>query len=192
MRQIATRTTLPQISEVDRRAALALARRAVTGAVAGGFVKDLPRHGLFGERRGAFVTLRVSRKLRGCIGVIEPECNVAETLVKCARSAALEDPRFSPVRPEELGALIIEISLLSPIVPIQPEDIEIGRHGLLVARGGSRGVLLPQVAVEHGLDREQFLTETCRKAGLNDDAWRDPKTAVFGFTAEHFCEEAPA
>ncbi len=192
MRQIETCSTLPQISEADRLAALVLTRRAVTRAVAGGLAEDLPRHGFFGERRGAFVTLRVLGKLRGCIGIIEPECSVAETLVKCAMSAALEDPRFSPIRPEELRALIIEISLLSPIALIQPEDIEIGRHGLLVARDGSRGVLLPQVAVEHGLDRYQFLRETCRKAGLADDAWRDRKTAVFGFTAQHFCEEALA
>lgn len=181
---------VPQWSKADRLAVLALARRAVIDAVkGGGALEDVPRHGVFAERRGLFVTLRVLGILRGCIGIIEPEGTVAETVMKCAIGAACKDPRFSPVRMEELPALTIEISLLSPLALARPEDIEIGRHGLLILRDGSRGVLLPQVALEHGLDREQFLAETCRKAGLGADAWRHPGTAIFSFTADHFREE---
>lgn len=135
-----------------------------------------------------FVTLHVAKKLRGCIGVIEVSTNLVETLVRCAADAALHDPRFSRMRAEEMDALEIEVSLLSPIEPIQPEAVEIGIHGLLVERGARRGLLLPQVAVEHRLGREQFLAETCAKAGLPREAWKDPETKLYGFRCEIISE----
>lgn len=135
-----------------------------------------------------FVTLHVAKKLRGCIGVIEGVTNLGETLTRCAADAALHDPRFSRMRTEEMDALEIEVSLLSPIVPIQPEAVEIGIHGLLVERGMRRGLLLPQVAVEHRLSREQFLAETCTKAGLPRDAWKEPETKLYGFRCEIMAE----
>jgi AmmeMemoRadiSam system protein A len=110
-------------------------------------------------------------------------------VVRCAASAALHDPRFAPLKPEDLGELEIEISLLSPAAAIDPARIEIGQHGLLVSRGAQRGLLLPQVAVEHKLTPEQFLDEACRKAQLPRQSWRDPGTQMLGFTCEVFTDE---
>jgi AmmeMemoRadiSam system protein A len=182
---------MPFLSEADRRAALQLARTAVVEAVSHRKLPDVfPRDGVFAERRGVFVTLHVRNRLQGCIGVIEAKEPLGEAIVHCAARAALEDPRFAPMKNEQLGELSIEISLLSPMEPIAPESIEIGRHGLLVLLHTQRGLLLPQVAVEHRLTREQFLAETCRKAGLGGEAWRDPEARLFGFTCEVFSERA--
>jgi AmmeMemoRadiSam system protein A len=182
---------MPSLSEAEGRALLELARLAVVEAVSRGSLPEhIPLEGIFAEKRGAFVTLHVSRRLRGCIGVIEANEQLGESIVRCAASAALQDPRFAPMRSGELGGLQIEISLLSPPIPIRPEEIEIGRHGLLIARGHQRGLLLPQVATEHHLNPEQFLQETCRKAQLPPNAWRDPDVELFGFTCEVFSEEA--
>jgi AmmeMemoRadiSam system protein A len=131
-----------------------------------------------------FVTLHVGKRLRGCIGVIQPKELLGESIARCAASAALEDPRFSKMRPGELRDLDIEVSLLSPLERVQLENIEIGKHGLLIEQDFHRGLLLPQVAIEHHLDKEQFLTETCYKAGLRGDAWRSPATRIYGFTCE--------
>ena len=180
---------MPSLSEADRRAALHLARTAVVNAVSPRKLPDaFPCEGVFADRRGVFVTLHVRNRLQGCIGVIEANEPLGEAIVRCATSAALEDPRFSPMQPEQLDELSIEISLLSPMEPIAPEAIEIGRHGLFVRLHAQRGLLLPQVAVEHRLKPEQFLEETCRKAGLPRDAWRDPEAGLFGFTCEVFSE----
>jgi AmmeMemoRadiSam system protein A len=113
---------------------------------------------------------------------------LGEATVRCAASAALHDPRFPAMSSEELGELHIEISVLSPLTPIRPEEIEIGRHGLVVSDENHRGLLLPQVAPEHGLNREQFLAETCRKARLPQEAWRWPTTRIQGFTCEVFSD----
>jgi AmmeMemoRadiSam system protein A len=177
------------LSEADRRSLLELARRAIAEAVslqkpAGG----IPQSGVFAEKRGVFVTLHARGRLRGCIGVIEPFELLGESIARCAANAALRDPRFSPVRVEELPELEIEISLMSPLEAILLENIEIGKHGLLISQGSKRGLLLPQVAVEHKLGRDQFLEETCRKAGLNTKAWQEPETQIFGFTCEVFSE----
>jgi AmmeMemoRadiSam system protein A len=181
---------MPSLSDGDRWALLRLARQAVVDAVYGRLPEQIPHEGVFSERRGIFVTLHIRQRLRGCIGVIEAEEPLAESTVRCAASAALQDPRFAPMRPEELGELQIEISLLSPPAPMRPEEIEIGRHGLLVSRGRQRGLLLPQVAAEHHFSTDQFLQETCRKAQLPRDAWRESGTQVFGFTCEVFSDEA--
>ena len=111
-----------------------------------------------------------------------------ESIVRCAASASLHYSRFSPVQADELADLQLEISLLSEPLPIRPEDLEIGRHGLLVVRGRQRGLLLPQVATEHRLTPEQFLEETCRKAQLPPGAWRAPDAQIFGFTCEVFSD----
>ena len=180
---------MPSLSEEDRKAILELARQGVFHAVCHERpLSTFPTSGIFAERRGLFVTLHVAKKLRGCIGVIEVSTNLGETLARCAADAALHDPRFSRMRAEEMDALEIEVSLLSPIEPIQPEAIEIGIHGLLVERGTRRGLLLPQVAVEHRLNREQFLVETCTKAGLPRDAWKEPETMLYGFRCEIIAE----
>jgi AmmeMemoRadiSam system protein A len=106
---------------------------------------------------------------------------------ECAVAAATEDPRFPPVSPKELPELHVEISVLTPLFPIRPEDIVVGRHGLMVTQGRMRGLLLPQVPVELGWDREMFLDQTCAKAGLPPSAWRHGAT-LQGFTAEVFGE----
>ena len=182
---------MPFLSETDRRAALELARRAVVEAVSRHKLPaPIPREGIFTERRGVFVTLHLRGQLQGCIGVTEPSEPLGEAIVRCAVSAALEDPRFAPVKETQLEEMDIEISLLSPLEPIFPEAIEIGRHGLLIVLHAQRGLLLPQVAIEHRLTREQFLEETCRKAGLRREAWKDPETRLFGFTCEVFSESS--
>jgi AmmeMemoRadiSam system protein A len=181
------------LSDADRRALLRLARDAIAEAVCRqSLPQNIPSEGIFSFRRGAFVTLHVDRRLRGCIGVIEPEEPLGDVIVRCAASAASQDPRFPPLRSEELRALQIEISLLSPPQPIRVQDVEIGRHGLLIARSSTRGLLLPQVAVEHRLNVEQFVQETCRKAQLPLDAWREPDVRLLGFTCEVFSEEINA
>jgi AmmeMemoRadiSam system protein A len=177
------------LSEDDRRFALQIAREAVTEAVLHRRLPDqIPKEGIFAERRGVFVTLHLRGRLQGCIGVTDPSEPLGDAIVRCAISAAMEDPRFTPVTATQLGELNVEISLLSALEPIDPEKIEIGRHGLLIALHAQRGLLLPQVAVEHHLTREQFLEETCRKAGLPREAWRDPEAHIFGFTCEVFSD----
>jgi AmmeMemoRadiSam system protein A len=183
---------MPFLSEVERQSLLKLARQAVLAAVAHKELPSpIPQDGIFAEKRGVFVTLRAQGRLRGCIGVIEESEPLGEAIVRCAVSAALQDPRFSPVDTAELVGLDIEISILSPPTLLPPEDIEVGKHGLLISHGSQRGILLPQVAIEHGLSSEQFLEETCRKAGLLRDAWRDPGTLIFGFVCDVFSDSKP-
>lgn len=181
---------MPCLSEADQQALLELARKAICEAVLHRKIPDaIPREGIFSERRGVFVTLHVRGRLQGCIGVTEPSESLGEAVVRCAASAAMEDPRFTPLKEPQLEDMNIEISLLSPLEPILPETIEIGRHGLLVVNRAQRGLLLPKVATEHRLTREQFLEETCRKAGLPRDAWKDPETRLFGFTCDVFSDK---
>jgi AmmeMemoRadiSam system protein A len=176
-------------SEDDGRELLVLARKAIVEAVSRGELPEtIPHEGIFGERRGVFVTLHVRGELRGCIGTTEGDEPLGEATVRCAASAALHDPRFPAMRSEELGELSIEISVLSPLTRIRPEEIEIGRHGLVVSDESHRGLLLPQVAEEHGLNREQFLAETCRKARLPREAWQWASTQIQGFTCEVFSD----
>jgi len=184
---------MPFLPECDRRALLDLARRAIAQSVLlQQPFEDVPETGVFAEKRGAFVTLHVRGRLRGCIGIVEAYGPLGMIIAQCAAGAALHDPRFPPVRAEEVDQLQIEISLLSPPQPILVEQIEIGKHGLLVVQSGRRGLLLPQVATEHRLTREQFLDETCRKAGLPPRAWQDAVTEIHGFTCEVFAEGALA
>jgi AmmeMemoRadiSam system protein A len=180
---------MPSLSEADRQDLLRLARQAVAEAVIRAHLPDnIPFNGVFAERCGVFVTLRSGNRLRGCIGVIDGDEPLGESIVRCAASAALQDPRFAPMVPEDLGDLEIEISLLSPPVIIDPAKIEVGRHGLLISRAALHGLLLPQVAIEHNLTREQFLDEACRKATLPREAWKDPETQVLGFTCDVFTD----
>jgi AmmeMemoRadiSam system protein A len=142
----------------------------------------------FGESTGAFVTLRKRGRLRGCMGQIGSGRPLAQVVAHSAKSAALEDPRFDPVRLNEVGEIEIEISVLSALAEISAEQIEAGKHGLLVSRGLQRGLLLPQVATECRWTARRFLEETCIKAGLGREAWREPETRIQGFTAEVFSE----
>jgi AmmeMemoRadiSam system protein A len=176
------------LSEADQQFLLRLARRALEESVRYDSLPevDVPPDTLR-EKCGAFVTLHKMGRLRGCIGYIESLKPLYQTVCECAMAAALRDPRFDAVTPEELPALHVEISVLSPLVEIIPDQVEVGRHGLLISRGGQRGVLLPQVPVEWKWDREQFLEETCLKAGLPPDAWRHG-AKIQAFTAQVFGE----
>jgi len=181
---------MPSRPDADRLALLRLARSAVVEAVVNRRqLADIPANTAFAERRGVFVTLHSTGRLRGCIGILEGKEPLGELIARCAASAALEDPRFSPVNAEELPSLRIELSILSPLAPLRPEDLVIGQHGIVIVNEARKGVLLPQVAVEHRLSAEQFLAETCGKAGLPQEAWRDRKTQIFGFTTEILAEE---
>lgn len=137
---------------------------------------------------GAFVTLHEeSSRLRGCIGHIIASRPLIEAVVEMARSAATRDPRFSPVRPGEVPGLLVDISVLSPIVDVHDvEEIEVGRDGLIVEQGMRQGLLLPQVATRYNWSRERFLEETCVKAGLPRSAWLEPGTRIRRFSAEVF------
>jgi AmmeMemoRadiSam system protein A len=180
---------MPCLSESDAKAILDLARQAVVEAVCRDRLPGIiPKTGIFAQQCGVFVTLHVAKQLRGCIGVIETQDPLGESIVRCAGSAALMDPRFGAVQPDEIGNLEIEVSLLSPVQSIKPEEVEIGKHGLVVEQGFRRGLLLPQVAVEHHLNRDQFLRETCHKAGLPADAWQSSETRIYGFTCEIISE----
>lgn len=177
-------------SAAERRALLDLARSAIVAAFSDVAVKlPEPTPPCFELRRGAFVTVHVREKLRGCIGIIEGHEPLANVISHCAESAAFRDGRFSPLRPDEVDGLRIEISVLSELFPLAANEVRIGTHGLLIRSGRRQGLLLPQVAVEHALSPEQFLRETCQKAGLPPDAWRRSETELFGFTCEVFGEE---
>ncbi|HEV2495456.1 MAG TPA: AmmeMemoRadiSam system protein A [Terriglobia bacterium] len=161
------------LSELDQQALLRLARQSLEECVRSHRLPEIesPPEALH-ERRGAFVTLRKVQRLRGCIGMVEAYQPLYQTVVECAASAALHDPRFHPVVPQELPDLHIEVSVLSALLDVSPDQVEVGRHGLLVSQGSMRGVLLPQVPVEWNWDRERFLEETCQKAGLHKTAWQ--------------------
>jgi AmmeMemoRadiSam system protein A len=135
---------------------------------------------------GAFVSIHVGGELRGCVGYPEPDLMLEEVVRRCAVSAATSDYRFPAVQAAEWPRVSLEISVLTPITPIQSiSEIDVGRHGLIVQLGGRRGLLLPQVATEHGWTREEFVAQTCRKAGVPADAWR-AGAQLFTFEAHVF------
>lgn len=139
--------------------------------------------------QGAFVTLKIEDRLRGCIGHVVGVAPLWEAVRDNAVAAAFGDPRFPALERDELPQVRLEISVLSPLRPARPDEVEVGRHGVLVERGPSRGLLLPQVPVEYGWDRTTFLDHTCRKAGLERGCWKDPATEIQVFTAEVFGDD---
>jgi AmmeMemoRadiSam system protein A len=173
----------------EKQFLLEIARQAVRSAAERREpIENIPPESALGECTGAFVTLRKRARLRGCIGQIGTGQPLADVVAHSAKAAALEDPRFDPVRAEEVQEIQIEISVLSPLQEIAPERIEAGKHGLLVSKGWQHGLLLPQVAAECRWTSARFLEETCVKAGLERTAWREPDTKIQGFTAEVFSE----
>jgi AmmeMemoRadiSam system protein A len=151
-------------------------------------LENLPNNVILQQPGGAFVTLHRRHRLRGCIGQLASRDPLVRVVAYCARAAALEDPRFEPVRLDEIAEIEIELSILSNLEEIAPDRIEVGTHGLVVSRGWQRGVLLPQVAEEFGWTAEIFLEEACVKAGLERQAWQDPAVRIHAFTAEVFSE----
>jgi AmmeMemoRadiSam system protein A len=178
------------LNEEEKGILLKIARESVEHAVLG---KPFPKRTFHQphllEERGAFVTLKIQGDLRGCIGQFISDEPLWKVVRDRARASALEDPRFPRVSPDEVPNLDIEISALTPLREIESVDeIEVGRHGIFITRGFCRGTLLPQVATEHGWDRETFLVHTCRKAGLPDNAWKDPETCIQIYAADVFGE----
>lgn len=134
---------------------------------------------------GAFVSIYKFGELRGCIGYVEPKKNLLQTVIEAAYNSAVNDPRFNPIKIEELEDLSIEISVISNLKQIKSiSEIEVGTHGLIIEQGDKTGLLLPQVASDYSWDRETFLNQTARKAGLPYDAWKKENVKIYIFTAE--------
>lgn len=183
-----TDTRRGTFSPAEREELLRIARRTLSACVSGGGMpEEAPVHASLSAPGAAFVTLRTGDRLRGCIGYTEPHAPLYRTVQECTVAAATEDPRFPRVTAGEVAGLRIEISVLAPLSAARPEDVETGVHGLMIRKGERRGLLLPQVALESGWDRETFLSQVCAKAGLPSDAWREG-AELYSFTAEVFSE----
>jgi hypothetical protein len=176
-----------------------LARRTVEDYVGEGKVPPVPKEPRsLREKRGVFVTLTKKGELRGCIGHPLPTTPLAEAVIDSAVSSATKDPRFPPVKPDELSEIEVEVSVLTKPEVIRvkhpreyPEHIKIGRDGLILEWGGYAGLLLPQVPVEWGWDAEEFLSHTCMKAGLTPDCWLNKDVRIQKFSAQVFKEKTP-
>jgi len=187
-------------SDGDGELAVRIARNVVESHVRRAKPEEFPPPPIFKEKSGVFVTLNTypADDLRGCIGYPEPIMALMDALKDAAVSAASKDPRFPPVREGELGKITVEVSLLTPPTEIKVKKpteyrnhVKIGEDGLIIQRGFSRGLLLPQVPVEWKWDAEEFLSQCCLKAGLMPDAWLQQGTKVFKFQAEVFSESKP-
>jgi AmmeMemoRadiSam system protein A len=180
------------LSEAQKRALVDIARRAIVAQVSGGRWRDGALPSDLPIACGAFVTIKCRGELRGCLGTLRCRDPLAVEIARCAADSASQDPRFSPVNIAELAELAVEVSVLGPLEEIDPaveEAFTIGRHGLVVEQGPCRGLLLPQVAIEWSWTVEQFLRQTCVKAGLPPDAWQHG-ARVYRFAAEVFGETA--
>ncbi len=172
----------------ERALLLRAAHLAIEGALRGEGLDIAAPSRHLAELRAVFTTLHLRGDLRGCVGYAFPVYPLYRTVLETAVAAAYGDSRFWPVTEIELPELKIEISVLSPLMEIAPEQVEVGKHGLIITQGQRRGLLLPQVPVEHGWDVERFLCESCVKAGLPSDAWKSD-AKLEAFTAEVFWEE---
>jgi uncharacterized protein len=180
---------LNEFSLEERALLLKLAHTSVAAALDRREIPLTPPSPHLAEPRGAFTTLYYRGALRGCVGYVFPVSSLYRTVAESARGAAFEDTRFPPVSRQEAPELEVSLSVLSVPEPITPEAVEVGRHGLLVSMGANRGLLLPQVPVEHGWDRVTFLEQTCRKAGLPANAWQ-AGASLKAFTAEVFGDQS--
>lgn len=176
------------LTEAQQQALVELARRSVVAQVTGERIEAGTPGCPFPDASGVFVTLTSGGELRGCLGTLQCRLGLAGEVARCAADAASTDPRFPPVGIHELRGLVLDVSVLGPLEPIDPCDagaIVIGRHGLVVEQGRARGLLLPQVATERHWTPEHFLAQTCVKAGLSPDAWRHGAT-IYRFEAQVF------
>lgn len=180
------------LSQNQRTRLLRIARQSIEAALEGRRA-ELDQEQLDDTLRrpsGAFVSLHTrDGNLRGCIGSIQPAAPLCEAIAANAINAAFRDPRFHPLRKDELANVEIEISVMSPIVRVSDiGEIEVGRDGLIISRGSRIGLLLPQVATNYGWDRDTFLRQTCVKAGLPPDTWQSEQCRIEKFSAEVFSE----
>jgi len=180
-----------ELSLEEKQALVAIARTAIENYVLCDEEYVEPREEKnLNVRSGCFVTIKQDGKLRGCIGNFQSELPLFKEVAKIAISSAVRDPRFYPMKEEDLSNYSLELSVLSPLQKIEDiEQIEVGQHGIYLEKGYYRGVLLPQVASEHGWDRTTFLKQTCTKAGLPTDAWEAEDAEIYIFSAQIFCEE---
>jgi AmmeMemoRadiSam system protein A len=180
----------PKLTHAHKQELIKLAREAIKIFVRSGeYFKFESQDPLLNFRLGVFVTLRKEEALRGCIGQLQSDAPLYQTVIDTAISSATRDPRFIPVSNQELDQISIEISILSPLAPVKDiSEIEVGVHGVMIIHAGHRGILLPQVPVERGWDRTTFLENVCLKAGLHPDTWKE-NPQFFSFTTLEFGEE---
>lgn len=180
--------SIDKLTVREKEELLRISREALECHVVRGIkLRPKPSQPTLVEPRAAFVGLHVGKHLRGCVGTFDASRPICETVVEMTQAAASHDQRFAPVTAAELPKIDIEISVLGQFETISdPSDIVIGRHGLVVSQGRRRGVLLPQVPVEFRWEVDEFLRQTCRKAGLPDDAWKHPDTQLQRFSAQVF------
>jgi AmmeMemoRadiSam system protein A len=181
------------LSTADKQLLLHVARDSIEAHLKGKSATPVKTESaVLCEARGAFVSLHRQGQLRGCIGYLDAVKPLLQTVREMAAAAAFHDPRFRPLQASELADLEIEISVLSPMRLIKSTDeIEVGKHGLYIVKGLNRGLLLPQVATQYRWDRLPFLEQTCCKAGLPPDAWKDPDTKIYVFSAAVFADHPP-
>ena len=191
--------TLKTFSDADGNQLVKMARKTVTEFLRNNSkINDPEFNSKYNFDSGVFVTINKQNSLRGCIGFPFPDKRLSEGLIDAAIAAATEDPRFSPVTPDELDQIVFEVTVLTPPIEIKVEDpleymtnIKIGRDGLIVKKNYTSGLLLPQVPTEYGWNKEQFLCHTCEKAGLDPEAWKDSSTEVSKFEGIIFKEKSP-
>jgi AmmeMemoRadiSam system protein A len=179
------------LSDDQKAVLLQVARESMTAHVLGRSAAPADAPVALPDASGVFVTIKRRGELRGCLGTLQCRAGLAQEVSRCARDSASEDPRFPRVTRAELPDLTLEVSILGPleqIDPREPDAVVVGRHGLVVEDGRRRGLLLPQVPVEWGWTREQFLKQTCTKAGLAEDCWSSGAARVYRFEAEVFGE----
>ena len=185
---------MKHLSEEEGRISVSLARDGVRAAVLHEECTPPPLPPVFSEKRGVFVTLNREGELRGCIGIPLPVIPLKEGILEAAQSAALQDPRFMPVTAEELPLIALEVTILSIPEEItappasRADEVEVGKHGLIVKGRGRSGLLLPQVASEYGWNAVEFLDHTCTKAGLPPGCWRDEQVSILRFEGQIFSE----
>jgi AmmeMemoRadiSam system protein A len=182
-----------ELSLEEKSILLEAARNSIKSIFTGKEIPDpdYQKHHVFKSHAGAFVTLTENNRLRGCIGYIISDQPLYQTVCEAAVHAAQNDPRFHPLSENEILKISIEISVLSEPFPLYSyEEIEIGKHGLILEEKGRRGLLLPQVPVEHHMDKEQYLDAICQKSGFHASYWRDKQLKLNGFTATVFSEKS--
>lgn len=181
------------ISTAEKKLLLETARKSIISFFTKEAIPEpnFEKHPVLKSNCGAFVTITQKGKLRGCIGYIISDQPLFETICDAAVQASQNDPRFPSVKQNEIEKLSLEISILSEPFPLNNYDeIEVGKHGLILEEKGYRGLLLPQVPIEHRMNKEEYLDAICRKTGLPSGYWKDKKLKLSGFTATVFSEES--
>lgn len=183
------------LSDHEGKAALCLARKTIEKLIRDRDIECEELSSTFDEKRGVFVTITKNKELRGCIGLPYPVCSLREGIIEAAKSASTSDPRFPPLSPQELDIICLEVTILSKPEalscpsPERPDNIVIGRDGLIIKGHGRSGLLLPQVATEYNMDPAEFLDHVCMKAGLPPGLWKSADTEVMTFGGQIFSEE---